>query len=306
MNIQDIQYLRQETGAGIMDCKNALNEASGDVQQSLAILQAKGFQVAQKKADRAVLEGIAYAETFENLAVLLEVNTETDFVAGNDQFIAGVKKIAQTIAQQQPDDIYSLLASPIEGQDLSVNELVQKMVLTFRENIVIRRFDIINGVLPIAYMHQKGKYGVILNLATDGEFDSTRLNLLGKELAMQIAAMAPQFVSRFHLSDAAMAEIKAQIVQEVTADDNLSRKAQSIIDKIIAGRIEKFYRSHCLLEQAFVRDDSITVKQFIQTATAGSDVQIEVTGLFRYERAEGLRGAGASNVELARQMAKKR
>src|SRR5665647_713913 len=183
MKIQDIQYLRQETGAGIMDCKNALNKANGELRQALAVLQELGFQLAKKKADRITTDGIAYAEVFGNRVVLLEVNTETDFVAGNDEFVSYVKKIAKTIAEHTPGDIPSLLECATETPGLTVGALLQKMTSTFRENIVVRRFVVLSGDTPIAYMHQKGKFGVILKLAADGELDRTGLYGIGRELA---------------------------------------------------------------------------------------------------------------------------
>jgi elongation factor Ts len=306
MKIQDIQYLRQETGAGIMDCKNALNKANGDLGQALAVLQEQGFQLAKKKADRVTTDGIAYAEVFGNRAVLLEVNTETDFVAGNDEFVSYVKKIAKAIAEHTPGHISSLLECATDEQSLTVGALVQKMTSTFRENIVVRRFEVLSGDAPIAYMHQKGKFGVILNLAADGELDLTGLYGIGKELAMQITAMAPQYISRSHLSDDTKADIKAQIVQEVKGDGDLGQKPPQVIDKIVSGRIEKFYRANCLLEQAYIKDDSITVQQFIQTGAAGSGAQIKVTGFFRYEKGDGLQNEeGIDNCEYARQMANK-
>jgi elongation factor Ts len=306
MNIQNIQYLRQETGAGIMDCKNALNKANGDLQRAMAVLQEQGFQLAKKKADRITTDGIAYAEVFGNRAVLLEVNTETDFVAGNDEFVSYVKKIARAIADHMPGDIPSLLECATEAPGLTVGDLLQKMTATFRENIVVRRFEVLSGDTPIAYMHQKGKFGVILNLAADGELNRTGLYGIGRELAMQITAMAPQYVSRCHLSDATKAEIKAQIVREVKEDGDLGHKPPQVVDKIVSGRIEKFYRANCLLEQAYIKDDSITVQQFMQSAAAASGAQIEVTGFFRYEKADGLQNeAGINNCAYARQMANK-
>jgi elongation factor Ts len=306
MNVQDIQYLRQETGAGIMDCKNALNKANGDLQQCLALLQEQGFQMVRKKADRITTDGIAYAKVFGNRAVLLEVNTETDFVAGNAEFVSCVEKIAQSIAQHTPVDIPSLLECATEAQGLRVGELLQKMTATFREHIVVRRFEALSGDTPIAYMHQKGKFGVILNLAADGNLDRKALYGIGRELAMQITAMAPKHVSRFHLSDNIKADIKAQIVREVKEDGDLGRKPPQVIDKIAAGRIEKFYRANCLLEQAYIKDDSITVQQFMQTAAPGLETQIEVTGFFRYEKADGLQNEdGLNNIEYARQQANK-
>ena len=288
VNIQDIQFLRQETGAGIMDCKNALNETNGDLQQSIAILQEKGFQMAKKKADRPVLEGIAFANVYGNTAVLLEVNTETDFVATNNEFICYVKQIAKTIAQNKPNDISTLLECIIEEKNLTVSKLLKKMVLTFGENIIIRRFNTLYGDMPVAYMHQNGKYGVILNLALDNEFNNNRLYVIGMELTMQIAAMNPKYISRFHLNNETIADIKSQIVKEVKEDRNLCNKSPQVIDKIVSGRIEKFYNSNSLMEQTYIRDDSVTVEEFIQKETAGFNFHIDVTGFFRYEKSEDL------------------
>jgi elongation factor Ts len=306
MNIQDIQYLRQETGAGIMDCKNALNKANGDVQQALVLLQEQGFQMAKKKETRITTDGIAYAGVFGNRAVLLEVNTETDFVAENAEFVSCVETIAKSIAQHTPADIPSLLECATEAQGLTAGALLQKMTATFRENIVVRRFEVLSGETPIAYMHQKGKFGVILTLVADGELDCAVLYGIGRELAMQITAMAPQHVSRSHLGDDTKADIKAQIKREVMEDCDLGGKPPQVIDKIVSGRMEKFYRANCLLEQAYIKDDSITVQQYMQTAAAGSGVQIKVTGFFRYEKADGLQnGGGINSIEYARHMANK-
>jgi elongation factor Ts len=304
MKIQDIQYLRQETGAGIMDCKNALSKTNGDLQQALAVLQEQGFQLAKKKADRVTTDGIAYAEVFGNRAILLEVNTETDFVSGNDEFVSYVKKIAKAIAEHTPGDVDSLLECTTEAPGLTVGALLQKMTSTFRENIVVRRFEVLAGDTPVAYMHQKGRFGVILNIMTDGDLDHYVLYGIGKELAMQITAMSPQFVSRFHLSDDTKADIKAQIVREIEEDGDLGHKPPQVIDKIVSGRIEKFYRANCLLEQDYIKDDSITVQQFMQTAAPGSGAQIKVTGFFRYEKADGLQSEeGINNCAYARQVA---
>jgi len=286
ISIQDIQFLRQETGAGIMDCKNALSQANGNLQQSIAILQQKGFQMVKKKEDRPVLEGITYAGVYGNKAVLLEVNTETDFVASNNKFISYIEEIARTTVKCNPCNISKLLETPIEGQNFTTDDLLKKMILTFGENIVIRRFNVLYGNMPVAYMHQKGKYGVILNLTANYEFDNNRLYNIGKELAMQIAAMNPKYISCFNLSKEKIAEIKKQIVDEIKQDRNLVNKPQHLIDKIVSGKIEKFYNLNCLMEQAYIRDDGMTVTQFIQNEIAGLDVKINVTEFFRYEKSE--------------------
>lgn len=305
MNIQDIQYLRQETGAGIMDCKNILIETDGDIQESLAILRQKGFHLAQKKAERTASDGIAYAGVYGSKAVLVEVNTETDFVAGNSEFIRHVEAIAKAIAEYTPNDLDSLMQCVTEYQGLTVSALLQKMVLTFDEKMVIRRFNVFDGDIPIAYMHQKGTYGVILSLVVDSKCNETELGRIGKELGMQIAAMAPLYICRSHISDETRADIAAAIVQEVQEDENLNHKSPQVLDKVVAGRIEKYFLSKCLMEQAYIRDDRITVNQFLQRSGAGLGVQIDVSRFCRYERAEGLHNKEMSNIEMARQMSKK-
>lgn len=140
--------------------------------------------------------------------------------------------------------------------------------------------------MPIAYMHQNGKYGVILTLAADNKLDNVRVYGIGKELAMQIAAMNPKFISRFHLSNETIAEIKIQIVKEIKQDRNLANKLPQLIDKIVSGKIEKFYNLNCLMEQTYIRDDSITVEQFIKQAIVGLDVKINMIEFFRYEKSE--------------------
>jgi elongation factor Ts len=288
MNKGDLIFLRQETGAGVMECQRALRQTNGDVAQSLTILRESGLQLASKKADRATKDGIAYAAVFGHRGVILEVNTETDFVAGNQAFISYVARIAQSIAEHRPDDIAGLMESRAAADGTTVRELVQKMVLSFRENIVLRRFAVLEGDMPVAFMHQNGKYGVILALEVEGNIDGRILEDMGRELAMQIAAMAPQHISRAHLRSEALDDMISQIREEVSADPSLSQKSPQVQENIVAGRIYKFYRTNCLLEQAYIRDDTISVDQFLKRASAGFEATVNVTGFFRYEKAEGL------------------
>lgn len=305
MHIKDIKYLRQETGAGIMECKDALSKTGGQVTEALAILQERALQIARKKSSRPALEGIAYAKVFGHRAVLLEVNVETDFVSGNANFVSGVAKIAETIARYQPGDVASLLACPIGTGDLSVKDFGQKMVHTFGENIVIRRFEVLQGDHPIAYMHQNGKYGVILNLAAEGDLEVDSLNRIGSELALQIAALAPQYVSRFDLSEAVAADIRRQIAVAIEQDEGLTHKPSAVRKSIATGRMDKYFRNKCLLEQRYIRDDSLSVQQFLHQASSGKNAQVKVTGFFRYEMAEGLDpDPETDHLEFARQLAR--
>lgn len=303
--IQDIQYLRQETGAGIVDCKNTLIETKGDLQQSITILQNRGFKIAEKKAERTAADGIAYAAVYGNRAVLVEVNTETDFVAGNDQFISYVGTIAKSIASCSPADTTALLQCGTDYQGLTVGDLLNKMALIFGEKIVLRRFGILEGSMPAAYMHLKGKYGVILDLSVEGRGDAGVLGSIAKELGMQIAAMAPLHLCRSRISEETRTGIIAAIVQNVKDDASLINKPPQVVEKIIRGRTEKYYCSKCLLEQAYIRNSDITVQQYLQMAGANLGVKIDVKEFYRYERGEGLQDNEMSNTELARQLAKK-
>lgn len=296
-----ILYLREETGAGIMYCKNALIEARGDLQEAAAILRTKGYKAAEQKADRNAADGIAYAGVYDNKAVLVEVNTETDFVAGNSQFINHVEKIAQTAARFSPQDVETLTHCPTDVQGLTVEELLQKMTLTFGEKIVLRRFSLLEGERLTAYMHLKGRYGVILDLAVTGNFGESQIRYVGKELGMQIAAMAPLYISRAHISDETREGINAAIVKQVQEDGSLVNKPQQVVAKIVTGRIEKYYRSKCLMDQPYIRDDNATVQQFLQATNAKQGFKIQVRAFCRYERAEGLQNDDFANTELAPQ-----
>lgn len=325
LNLESIRLLREKTGAGLMDCRQALTAAAGDIQLALAVLREKGFEAAARKSERVAVEGIAHAAVFGERAVLLEVNTETDFAAGNTMFANGVARIAAAIARANPVDLAALLACPADGEEATVGDLLQKMILTFRENIVIRRFVTLTGTWPFAYMHQNGKFGVILSLevtaAGDGGHSAgaggekplaaselttewwDRLNQLGIELAMQIAAMAPRFVSREALGEAGQRDIQVQIEAEIAADEQLQRKPDAVRTRIAAGRLEKHFATFGLLDQPYMRDDTLTVRAWLEQTTAGWPIHIGISGFSRYARGEGAGGAEASAAEYARQLA---
>jgi len=288
MNIEKIRLLRQETGAGLMDCKNALIEANGDDQHAMALLFEKGFHLAKKKAERVAADGIAYARVFGDRAVLLAVNSETDFTAGHPAFLSFVAVLAEVIARQMPKDIDDLMSCFVEEQGKTVAELLQKMILRFRENLVIRGFETLTGPMPIAYMHQNGRIGVILNLSDHGSSDRESIRSIGMEIAMQIAAMHPRFVSRSELTAETILSIRQEITEAVNEDEGLRSKPSQVRDKIVNGRLEKYFATNCLMEQASIRDDSWTVRQYIDTMAGQTIGRINVTQFYRFEKGEGL------------------
>ncbi len=288
MSLENIKILRQETGAGVLDCRQALHTANDDLKIAMSILIEKGFHLAQKKETRVAADGIAFAGVYGQRAVLLEISSESDFVAGNALFIANAEQIARAIAKYNPTDLEQLLQCPSDDPDLTVRQLTQKMVLMFNEKIVIRRFQILNGDFPIAFMHQNGKYGVILNLSVDRPIEASALQLIGKEIAMQIAAMQPKYLTREQIQPAALAAVKAQLQTELELEQAMHKKPPAVLAKILQGRLEKFYRESCLLEQQTIKDDSITVAQYLAAAGSSLHSRIQVTEFYRYQKAEEL------------------
>lgn len=288
VNIQNIQLLREQTGAGLLDCKRALTEAENDIQQAIRLIKAMGMELIEKKAERITADGIAYAEVKNGKAILLEVNTETDFVSNSPDFRKTVDDIAQTIAEKEPDSVDQLLQCTCKGQSLSVASLLQKMVMTFRENIQLRRYEVLTGDCPIAYMHLNGKYGVILNLDTKGINDREAVKGIGKDLAMQIASMSPDYLSREHVPKATLSNLQRETRLDIASDKELSGKPEKVIEQIYQGRISKYMKTHCLLEQLFIKDDSMTVGQFLTAQSRKYGAEIRVTGYCGYEKAEGI------------------
>ena len=287
MNIEAIQTLRRETGAGLADCRAALEEHGGDVARAIASLLHKGAQAAERKAERTASEGIALARVYGRCAVLLEVNTQTDFVAQNALFRNQVDAIAEAIALNHPHDVTALKRVPLPQQATTVGELVQKMVISFGENIVIRRFAALSGSMPYAYMHQDGKIGVILNLDGPDSVGPSQWEPFARELTLQIAAMKPLVVSREDLEPAALEAMVRQIEADIAADEILGQKPAEIQSRAAAGRLEKYFRDNVLLEQSWIRDDAKTVREMLETANTPSG-PIRLLRFYRYERGDGI------------------
>lgn len=303
IDIEAIKALRAQTQAGMMDCKAALMEAQGNQAQAVTLLMARGHQIAEKKAERVAVDGAALAEMAHGRAALVEVNTESDFVAANARFVAGVRAIARAAARHSPADMAAMLACTVEeGEGQTVADALAEMSLAFREKIVLRRFAVLAGAMPYAYTHAGGQYGAVVTLAADGPLPEAVWQPVAKEMALQIAACAPRHVSRAHISVDERAQIEAGIAAALDEDAAAQGKPQAIRDRILAGRVQKYYRTHCLMEQPYIRDPEQTVEAYLKAAGAG----VGVDAFCRYQRADGLQPGEASSQQYARQLSKER
>ncbi len=269
---KDVMKLRELTGTGMMDCKKALTEADGDMDRAAEILREKGLAAAAKKAGRIAAEGIVDSYISEDgmVGVVVEVNCETDFVAKTDAFKALVAKIAKQIAETAPADVEALLASEMEGT--TVEAMLTESVAKIGEKINVRRFERIEGFVD-SYIHLGGKIGVLVE--ADKKPDAEKIH----DVALQIAAAKPSYIVKEEVP-ADVIEHEKKILREQALNEP-KPKPEAIIEKMITGRIQKYFKEVCLMEQPFVKDDSISVSKMI-----GGD--FEVKRFVRYEMGEGL------------------
>lgn len=276
-----VKQLRDKTNCGFMDCKKALQETQGDLEAAVTYLRQKGIAVATKRAERATSEGAvwSYVGPDAKTGVLLEVNCESDFVAKTEAFLTFGESLAAQIAQTAPADLDALLAQPWQGQNgLSVQEHLNELIGQIGENIRIRRFSRFADDGPVAaYIHFGGKIGVLLELQASSP--SANLQTLAKDLAMQVAATNPLAVASDGLDQEVVAKEKA--IYEAQARE--SGKPEKIIERMVSGRLEKFFKEVCLVEQPFVKNPEVTVAQLLKEAAASSGGEVLVTRFMRYQ-----------------------
>jgi elongation factor Ts len=283
-----IKELREKTGAGMMDCKNALTECSGDMEAAVDWLRTKGLAKAAKKAGRIAAEGLIGLAAKPTKASVVEVNSETDFVARNDQFQGMVRAIAET-QNKVGGDREALAAAKFPGSDKTVDEYIKEMVGTIGENMSLRRaatLSVNKGVVA-TYMHNAigdglGKIGVLVALESTGKKD--KLEEIGRQIAMHVAATAPLALTKDEL-DAAVVERERAVLMEKAKD---SGKPQNIIEKMVQGQLQKFYQEVVLLSQAFVINPDLTVEKALKEAEAGAGAPIKLTAFVRYALGEGI------------------
>jgi elongation factor Ts len=276
-----VKNLRDKTNCGFMDCKKALQETQGDLEAAVTYLRQKGIAVATKRAERATTEGAvwSYVTPDGKTGVLLEVNCESDFVAKTDAFLAFGDALAAQIAQAAPGNCEALLSQPWQGQpSLTVQEYLNEIIGQIGENIRVRRFSLFAGCGPVAaYIHFGAKIGVLLELAAPSF--SEELQTLARNLAMHVAATNPLAVAPEDLDPEVIAKEKAIY----TAQALESGKPEKIIERMVSGRLDKFFKEVCLIGQEFVKNPDVTVMQLLNEAGAKSGGQVTVARFMRYQ-----------------------
>ena len=282
----DVKNLREMTGVGMMDCKKALVASDGDMDKAVEYLREKGLAASAKKAGRIAAEGMAYAAVIDGVGVVVEVNAETDFVGKNEKFVDFVKGVAAAVAQVKPADLDALMAAPF-GNGRTVLEEQQEMVLVIGENIKVRRFARFAEGVCVPYIHAGGKIGVLVNLAVEGEASDKVLEM-GKDVAMQIAALNPRFWDKSQVTEDVLAEEKKIMLAQMDNDPKMASKPAQVKEKIVEGKLNKFYAENCLLQQEFVKDNSMTVEQYMNAVAKEAGVKVTLKDAVRFEKGEGI------------------
>ena len=281
----DVMKLREMTGCGMMDCKKALTETDGNVDKAIEYLREKGLASQAKKAGRVAAEGMAYAAVIDGVGVAVEVNCETDFVANGELFQTFVTNLATVIAKNDPADLDALNnCAWVDGKG-TVASAKDELFLALRENMGIRRFARIASDVCIPYVHMKGKIGVLVNLKVEGGIDATDI---GKDVAMQIAALNPRFWDKSQVTDEVIEEEKKIMLAQMDNDPKMAGKPQQVKEKIVLGKLNKFYSENCLLQQAFVKDGDVTVEQYMANAAKALGGKVEFINAVRFEKGEGI------------------
>ncbi|MEG2396928.1 MAG: translation elongation factor Ts, partial [Oscillospiraceae bacterium] len=264
---KDVQALREKTGVGMMDCKKALVEADGDMDKAVDFLREKGLAAATKKAGRIAAEGVVlvYNDEANKVGVIIEVNSETDFVAKNAKFQAFVLELAKTVAAKNPADVESLLQINFDTDGRTVQENLQDMILTIGENMKIRRFERIEGITT-SYIHGGGSVGVMVMFDTDDAVASNAsFKEMGKDVAMQIAAMSPSYLDEASVPADVIEHEKEIMKAQLAEDPKMAKKPEQVLAKIVDGKILKYYKENCLLDQDFVKDGDMSVSAYVQS-----------------------------------------
>ena len=284
---QDVKQLREMTTVGMMDCKKALQATDGDMDKAVDWLREKGLAKAAKKADRIAAEGVAYATVVNGVGVVIEVNSETDFAAKTDAFMDLVKNLAVAVAEQNPADVEALKACTYPGSNLTVTEIMQEKVMSIGENMQIRRFVRFPENTSVAYVHAGGTHGVLVNLAVEGDIDVTEM---GKNVAMQIAAMNPKYWDKDQVPQADVDKEMADQVALMDNDPKMASKPAQVKEKIAAGKMAAFYKEQCLLQQEFVRGDLFKgdVAGYIAAAAQQLGGKVTFVGAVHFVKGEGI------------------
>ena len=290
---QDVKALREKTGVGMMECKKALTEANGDMDKAIDFLRERGLAAAQKKAARIAAEGVvlSYADAQAKKGVVIEVNSETDFVAKNEKFVNFVTDCAKTVIATGVTTVEELCEAEYMGTGRTVTETLNDLILSIGENMKIRRFEVMDGVVA-TYVHGGGSVGVMIgfDVADDAKAADPAFADMGKNIAMQIAAMNPAYLDEASVPAEVVEHEKGILAAQMKEDPKMASKPEAVLAKIAAGKMGKYYKENCLVEQEFVRSDLFqgSVKGYIDDTAKKLGTEIKATAFIRMTRGEGI------------------
>lgn len=288
ISAKDVMELRKQTDCGMMECKKALIEADGDFTKAVELLRERGLATAQKKAGRVAAEGMVYAAYCDKckVGVVIEVNAETDFVAKNEKFVNFVKEAATVVIKENPADVDALLACQMG--DGTVDDALKGLILVIKENIKVRRFVRYEGPCA-AYVHGGGTHAVLVSFATSDEVAAKpEFAAYGKDIAMQIAAANPSYVARENVPAEVLAKEKEILLAQMANDPKTANKPDAVKEKMIIGKINKYYKENCLVDQEFVKDSNLDVKGYTAKVAKELGGSIQIVQFTRFQKGEGL------------------
>ena len=286
ISAKDVMELRRQTDCGMMECKKALTQADGDFAKAIELLRERGLATAAKKAGRVAAEGMVYAVACDNCAVVVEVNAETDFVAKNDKFVDFTKQLAKVVADENPADLDALMSCKMgEG---TVDDALKALILVIKENIKVRRFARYEGHCA-AYVHGGGTHGVIVKFETSDEVAAKpEFVAFGKDIAMQIAAANPSYLNREQVPADVLNKEKEIVLAQMANDPKTAGKPDAIKEKMAIGKLGKFYKESCLMDQAFIKDGGMDVTKYVAATAKELGGDIKIAEYTHYVKGEGL------------------
>ena len=288
ISAKDVMELRKQTDCGMMECKKALTDAEGDFAKAVELLREKGLATASKKAGRVAAEGMVYATACSEckVGVALEVNAETDFVAKNDKFVDFVKKVADVIIKENPADVEALMACKMG--DGTVDDALKALILVIKENIKVRRFARYEGHCA-AYVHGGGTHGVIVKFETSDDVAAKpEFAAFGKDIAMQVAAANPSYLNESDVPEDVLAKEKEIVLAQMANDPKTANKPDAIKEKMAIGKLGKFYKEACLVDQPFIKDGGMDVKKYVADTAKALGGDIKIASFTHFTKGEGL------------------
>ena len=278
----DVKKLREITGSGMVDCKKALAETDGDFDKAIEILRIKGAKDVGKRAERTAAEGLIAVSG----NTMVEVNSETDFVAKNDKFVDFTKSLAKVVADENPADVEALMACKMG--DGTVDDALKALILVIKENIKVRRFARYEGHCA-AYVHGGGTHGVIVKFETSDDVAAKpEFAAFGKDIAMQVAAANPSYLNESDVPEDVLAKEKEIVLAQMANDPKTANKPDAIKEKMAIGKLGKFYKEACLVDQAFIKDGGMDVKKYVADTAKALGGDIKIASFTHFTKGEGL------------------